>query len=284
MARDRLAANMPLTTRRIEKVTSRKQTKAPAATPRFKLNRALNRPSLSKAFQEKGRLQIPAILRRADAQALYQCLSERTQWGLLLGSGPGIGQNYISPEHCEVFTAAQHRTLHRMVHPFRRQAGGGSHLMGVRLIGHDAFDRQTDPSLLARFVDWLNSRVFLNFVRDITGDCDIRCVIAQAMRFTVDHFSSFHADSTDPHRQRSTCVFSLSPTWHPSWGGLLQFANQRGKPEDEFLPCFNSAVIFKSSLRHGVSVVTRQALIPRYSIAAISLAQEGRRSHIPRLF
>jgi SM-20-related protein len=246
---------MPVTTRGIEKATSRKRIKSPSDTSYFQLNRTLNRQSLSKAFRRKWRLQIPAILRRADAQALYECLSERAQWGLLLGSGPGIGQNYIAPEQCRAFTAAQHRTLHRMVYPFRRQ--GGSHIMGVRLIGHDSFDRQADPSLLARFADWLNSRVFLNFVCDITGDCDVHCVVAQAMRFTAGHFSSFHADSPDQDC-RATCVFNLSPGWQPSWGGLLQFA----------------VVIFKSSLRHGVSVVTPQAQTPRYSIAAVSRAQE----------
>lgn len=262
---------MLVITRRTGLSTFRQQTKNPTETPQFRLNRALERQSLSRAFRRKGRVQIPAILRPGDAQALYQCLSERTQWGLLVGSGPGIDQNYVSPEQCKIFTDAQHRTLHRMAHAFRRRSG--SHLMGVRLIGHDAFERANDSSLLARFTDWLNSRAFLNFIRDITGAPDIHHVTVQAMRFGADHFASYHADATAGDHQRATCVFGLSPAWQRSWGGLLQFANRHGKLQDEFIPRFNSMIVFEPSMRHAVSLVTRQAQIPRYSIAASLFAE-----------
>jgi SM-20-related protein len=265
--------NMPTIARRTDELVVRRQTARPSRARRFQLSRALDRKSLSRAFHRKGRLQVSAILRPSDAHALYQCLSKSTQWGLLLGSGPGIGQNYVSPEQCEAFTDAQYQTLHRMAHTFRGQ--GGSHLMGVRLIGQDAFDRQSDSSLLARFADWLDSRAFLNFVGDITGDCDIDRVSTQAMRFTVGHFSSLHADSTGEHDpQRVTCVFGFTPTWQRSWGGLLQFANKRGQLEDGFVPCFNSMTIFRSSLKHAVSVVTQRAQVPRYSIAASLFAEQ----------
>jgi hypothetical protein len=258
-------------TRRIAEAISRKKTKSLSETAQFQLNRALNCQSLVRAFQRKGRLQVPAILRREDAQALYRCLSERTQWGLMLRSGPGIGRRYASPEQCKAFTDLQHRTLHKMAHAFKRKEG--SHLMGVRAIGQDLFDRETDASLLSRFVDFLNSKAFLNFARDITGARDIRCVSAQATRFTEGHFCSFHVDAIEEDQQRATCVFSLSPTWQRSWGGLLRFANTHGKVEEVFVPCFNSMSIFRYSQKHAVSVVTRQAQMPRYSVAAALIAK-----------
>jgi Rps23 Pro-64 3,4-dihydroxylase Tpa1-like proline 4-hydroxylase len=167
-----------------------------------------------------------------------------------------------------------------MADRFRHRAG--SLLFGVRLLGHDAFERESDPSLLARFADWIDSKMFLNFVRDITDERSIQHASAQAMRFTTGHFSSVHTDATKSDHQCATCVFSMTPTWQRSWGGLLQFANKHGNIDDAFVPYFNSMTVFKSSLRHAVSVVTRQAQMPRYSIAASLLAdQQGRGANVP---
>src|SRR3954452_19015034 len=135
---------MLITAGPIDSSSYRQQAKKARETLRFKFNPALDRQSLSRAFRRDGRVQIPAILRPGDAQALYQCLSQRTNWGLLVGSGPGIDQNYVTPEQCNTFNDAQHRTLHRMAHAFRRRSG--THLMGVRLIGHDEFERANDNS------------------------------------------------------------------------------------------------------------------------------------------
>jgi SM-20-related protein len=144
--------------------------------------------------------------------------------------------------------------------------------MGVRPIAHDAFERALDTSLLARFVDFLNTETFLELVRDITGARDIRRVGAQATCFTAGHFFSCHADAEESDQQRATCVFSLSPTWQRSWGGLLQFTGTGGKIEDVFVPSFNSLSLFKYCQKHAVSVVAPHAKMARYSVAAALFA------------
>jgi SM-20-related protein len=237
----------------------------------FALSRIINCAYLHRVFRRQGRLQITSILRPEGARELHRCLSERTEWGLMLWSGPGIGRQYASPKQYQGFTEAQRRTLHDQAHTFKRLEG--SHLMGVRPIAHDAFDRQTDPSLLARFVDFLASESFLRFIRHITGAHDIQRVGAQATCFTEGQFISFHADANDNDHQRATCVFHLSPSWERSWGGLLQFTTSRGRVEEDFVPLFNSMSVFKYSQKHAVSVITPRAQLPRYAIAAALIAE-----------
>jgi hypothetical protein len=240
--------------------------------PKFQLSRLLQRHSLSKAYSRNGFVQIPSVLRQKDAQALYSCLTERTEWGILLGSGPGIGQQYASPEQCKTFTDTQYQTLYGLAYAFRHRPG--SHIAGARLIGHNAFDRASDPSLLARFADWLNTAAFLDFVGDVTGVRTLEQARVQATRLTSGHFYSSHTDAEDP--QSVTCVFSLAPHWQRSWGGLLRFGSQHRTLREGLSPQFNSAVVFSSSLRHAVSTVTRQAAAPRYSIAAALFSAQER--------
>lgn len=50
------------------------------------------------------------VLRPADAQALYQHLSQELEYGLILGTG--ARREYVCPERCKHPNAAQERALY----------------------------------------------------------------------------------------------------------------------------------------------------------------------------
>jgi Rps23 Pro-64 3,4-dihydroxylase Tpa1-like proline 4-hydroxylase len=96
---------------------------------------------------------------------------------------------------------------------------------------------------------------------------------AKATCFTAGHYFSWHAAADESDHQHATCVFSLSPTWRRSWGGLLQFPGGRGAANEVFLPTFNSMSLFRYTHKHAVSAVTRHAKMPRHAIAGALIAK-----------
>jgi Rps23 Pro-64 3,4-dihydroxylase Tpa1-like proline 4-hydroxylase len=62
-------------------------------------------------------------------------------------------------------------------------------------------------------------------------------------------------------------VFSATWGWHPDWGGLLQFYQEDGTPEDAWSPGFNTLSLFDTSYIHSVTYVTPFAQAPRLSLS-----------------
>jgi Rps23 Pro-64 3,4-dihydroxylase Tpa1-like proline 4-hydroxylase len=189
----------------------------------------------------------------------------------MLKGGPGIGRRYASPEQYSGFSPVQVQTLYTMAHTFGCERG--AHLHGVRPIALDAYTRSTDPSLLARFVDFCNTESFMGFARELTGADDICRVGAQATCFRAGHFFGFHADAEEEDQQRATCVFNFTPHWMAEWGGLLQFKNENDQITDVFSPSFNSLSVFGYSQDYAVSAVTPHCPASRYAIAVALMAK-----------
>jgi len=242
----------------------------PELSAHFELNRTLDRHRLNRLWRQYGRLQIPEILSPKGAQVVYECLAGNSKWGLMLGGGPGIGRRYATAEQCAGFTPTQLHTLHAMAHAFRGTPG--AHLHEVRPIATDEYDRASDPSLLARFVDFANTTVFLDFARELTGAIDICQVNAQATCFRPGHFFDFHTDAEVDDQQRATAIFYFTPRWQYDWGGLLQFRNERQEIVETFVPTFNSLAIFSCQQDHAVSAVGPTCRAPRFAIAAAIMA------------
>jgi Rps23 Pro-64 3,4-dihydroxylase Tpa1-like proline 4-hydroxylase len=154
-----------------------------------------------------------------------------------------------------------------MAHAFPGQRA--AHLHGVRPIASDGYDRVSDPSMLARFVVFLNTADFLDFARELTGATDICRVNAQATCFRPGHFFGFHTDAEVDDQQRATAIFCFTPHWQQEWGGLLQFKDDHHDEIAEiFMPTFNSLGIFSYQQDHAVSVVAPTCQAPRFAIAA----------------
>jgi hypothetical protein len=229
----------------------------------FKLDSTLDVPRLKTAFQRKGRLLIPRILQTSDAQRLYEHLSRDLDWGVTF-AGDGTHRYFLSPGQYKELDAAQEREVVAIAYESR--GSDGSHLFASRQVDGDTHTRASDHSLLARFVDFLNSSEFLDFSRYITGIDDLRSVSAAASCYRPGYFYAFHKDYTNSAQHLASFVFNLSPKWKHEWGGLLQFKDSEGCLEEAYLPRFNSLSMFLTSHEHAVSIVSPCAAAPRYAV------------------
>src|SRR5579871_4088026 len=68
----------------------------------------------------------------------------------------------------------------------------------------------------SRFVEFLNSPGFINFVEIVTGISGFHWVSGQVTCFRSGHFLNFHSDG---YGSKSIAyAFNLNPGWKPDWG------------------------------------------------------------------
>lgn len=130
----------------------------------------------------------------------------------------------------------------------------------------DIRQNPADFSLSQEVWKWLNSEDTLQGIRAMTGHQDISAANAQATRYYPGHFLTRHNDVNEHENRKVAYVLNFTPTWHPDWGGLLQFYHDTGNPKDTWVPIFNSMALFDVAHPHGVSYVAPFARNPRIAI------------------
>lgn len=150
-----------------------------------------------------------------------------------------------------------------------RQAAEGH---GFFYAKHQIQPNNDDTNLAQQFLRWLNSAELLSFIQTVTGATDIVRANAQATKYLPGHFLTRHNDVHTQQQRRVAYVFSLSPKWHPDWGGLLQFYEPSGRPLEAWCPSFNSLALFDVDHPHSVTYVAPFARAPRLSITGWFLA------------
>ena len=104
------------------------------------------------------------------------------------------------------------------------------------------------------------------FVEAVTGHRDIVYASMQATRYIPGNFLTRHNDVVEAEGRLIAYVFGLTSSWHPDWGGLLQFFTPDGKPTQVWTPTINNLVLFEVAQPHAVTYVTPFALAPRYAL------------------
>jgi Rps23 Pro-64 3,4-dihydroxylase Tpa1-like proline 4-hydroxylase len=117
-----------------------------------------------------------------------------------------------------------------------------------------------------RVQEFLNSREFLEFARDVTGMGDIAFADAQATLFRPGHFLTQHDDEVEGKNRRAAYVLSFTRRWRPDWGGILEFIDSDGHVAEGYTPRFNALNLIRVPQRHAVSYVVPWAVEGRYSI------------------
>lgn len=213
-------------------------------------------------FRKFTRLHIPGMLNQAGATRLYEHLARELEWSLAV-----LGDNGAFEVPPDKRREAPQRDRESAAYAYARAKKGFQFIYEYRNTANNTDERARDPSLLARFADFLNSPEVIGFMRRLTGFEDIAYANAMATRYQPGHFLTAHDDQTDHSRNRRVAfVYNLTPRWEPDWGGLLQFIDSDGHISEAYTPRFNAFNLFKVPQMHSVSFVAPYARAARYSI------------------
>ena len=147
-----------------------------------------------------------------------------------------------------------------------RQASDGFQYMFDYYSMLSAFhDKRNPDDFLNKMAEFIESEVFQDFCREITGFDDIQSADGQATRYRAGQYLTLHDDHFIKDR-RCAYVMNFTQAWRADWGGLLLFHNQDGDIEEGWTPQFNCLNLFAVPQQHSVSFVSPSAAAYRYAI------------------
>jgi len=115
-------------------------------------------------------------------------------------------------------------------------------------------------------VEWINSPIFIQLLRSVTGVSNIMAADAQATRYLPGHFLKRHNDQVANQSREVAYVLNLTKDWRSDWGGLLHFMDDRDRVTETYMPAFNTLTLFRVPMWHHVSYVSPAATEARYAI------------------
>lgn len=240
----------------------------PPETHVFEINPCHNAGQMQEIFGIKRRLHIAEFLDPTSAEALYHHLDEEVGWSTFLTSN---GRRYEAPPAIRrQHTSAQERELIDLAHASARRGGLAYVYDASGPLRRDPTMRGRDDSLLARFADFLNSSMFLTFVRRACGVEELACAAVQAVCLRPGHFVSFQEVPHGDGHQGKCCgvyAYNVTPEWKAEWGGLLELRGSEGHLVEAFAPCFNCLDVFACPQGHWVSAVAPFAGGPQYAVS-----------------
>lgn len=217
----------------------------------FQIGRHLDPAAIGPVFRRAGRLHAPDFLDAPGAAELHGALKSSTAWSrsLLLGDKPFI----VTPEEWDAMPADKRAEVEAGM---LAQARAGFHYAFQTWPVSDEVEagRRTGHPAEA-FYDFLNSPVFLDWIRATTGDDRAAYCDAQCTRYRPGDYLNGHTDEAEGKNRLFAYVMNLTPGWRVDWGGLLQFIDQDGHVAEAYTPAFNALNIFKVPRPHSVSLV-----------------------------
>lgn len=217
----------------------------------FEIGRHLDPARIGPVFRRAGRLHVPDFLDAPGAASLHEALAGSTPWSrsLLLGQSPFR----MTSAEWNALPDAQRTALETGM---REQARTGFHYAFDTWAVSDEIEagrRTAHPA--EAFYDFLNSPVFLGWIRATTGDDRASYCDAQCTRYRPGDYLNGHTDEADGKNRLFAYVMNLTPGWTVDWGGLLQFIDQDGHVAEAYTPAFNALNIFRVPTPHSVSMV-----------------------------
>lgn len=228
----------------------------------IRLNPALDALALKKEFAQKQRIHIPKILTEDSAERVYRSLAKEVDWHLVFNEGHKVHTLY--PEQVKAMTE-DHKQKVRQIVISQAQKGFQFLYNNYNIYDYYLNGKNTDH-LLHRFHEFLNSNVFLDFVRTLSGFETITFADSQATAYGPGHFLTMHHDEVPGKDRKMAYVFNFTPNWQMDWGGLLLFLGPDGNINGGFVPAFNALNMFAVPQDHAVSYVAPFAPAIRYSI------------------
>jgi Rps23 Pro-64 3,4-dihydroxylase Tpa1-like proline 4-hydroxylase len=219
--------------------------------PPFAFNPRLDLPLLAKGYALKGRLQVRDVFTEATAEAVLAMLERETPWGLAFNDGNRVVQ--LDAAQCARLSVADRQRIGAGVMEGARE--GYQFIYSLFPLLQAYFDPRAPRLPLFAVFEWLNSPVFLDFARRLTGLEGIVWTDAQATMFGAGQFLKYHTDETPSQQRLAAYVINLTKGWGRDWGGFLQFFDEKYDVEEALRPVFNAINIFTVPADHSVSVV-----------------------------
>lgn len=226
------------------------------------LNEDLDIDALAAEFRVDGRIRIRNFLQSDIADRIRDdCLPE-VPFELVYFDD---GRNRVAGEaEMAVLTEQQKKKLNKRI------MAAASQGMGFLYNGYMMKRARQGVSENLKFLhevfEYFNSDEMLAFINQVTARDDLKSADAQYTRYLPGHFLTRHRDEVQSKERRVAYVLGFSQSWHPDWGGLLQFYEEDGRPRDAWVPGFNSLSLFDIGHIHAVTYVTPFALEPRLSL------------------
>ena len=211
--------------------------------------------ALAARYGEDGRLRIEGALPPDTAKAMHETIANIPYALMVALQGQG---RVLNPADLSALSDAQHAQLQQEI--FAGAARGEGFVYEGHQIAGSPNEKLKD--ILAR----LNEPKTVERIRQLTGHEDITHADGQATRYRAGHFLTRHTDDPHDQQRRVAYVLSLTPQWHPDWGGLLQFYERNGTPRDAWSPGFNILSLFDVHHVHAVTYVAPFAPAPRLSV------------------
>lgn len=232
------------------------------SNPPVELNSALDREKIRARFDATGRAHIKDVLTDDAAQRFLTCLSTELPWRLAYNDGAKTLQ--LTREDIARMSPQELKQLEMGV--FER----ATRQFQYAYSDYPAAQTMNDPSEPNFYVHdvlrFLNSDLFLDFLRDVTGVDGKLFADGHATCFQPGHFLTIHSDRDTQERREIAYVFNMTSFWRPDWGGALQFFDDEFNIVESFAPRFNGLNIFKVPQAHAVSFVPPYATGRRYGM------------------
>lgn len=229
----------------------------------FRLSESLDPVSVvHRQFETRGHVHLPNVLRAEDAERIYRCLAEETEWNLVFNDRsrhidmPLPQLEALPPDKAD-----------RLQKAIFAQAQQGFQYCYHNYPVYDAYKAGINEGhLLHSFYEFLNGTPFLDFVRAATAFDDITFADAQATRYLPGHFLTTHDDTSEGKHRRAAYVFNFTREWSADWGGYLQLLDEAGHVRRGLKPSFNALNIIAVPQSHNVGFVAPFARGMRLSI------------------
>lgn len=216
------------------------------------LNPALDWGALAEEYRRDRRICIDNVLRTSVAERVRELCAEKVPFDYVYYID-GASRVASEEEMAALDPDRKAQISQTLMHNATRGIGFlyCSYLMSRRCRGADkALD------FLYDVYEFLNSRQMLAFVSAVSGRNDLARADGQYTRYSAGQYLTRHRDDIEGQARRLAYVFGFTRSWHPDWGGLLQFYEEDGTPRDAWMPAFNRLALFGTCHMHSVSYVT----------------------------
>lgn len=211
-------------------------------------------------YRDDSKVRIDDVFEKAFVEEVIQHIVRNIEFKNAFISQQQV--RMLSDAEIQAMPQEEQQKVFTEVH--QNASNGFGFLYGSHKVDKD-FDR-AKHQVITKVYDWLNAESTLESIRDILGDSSIVSANCQVTRYSQGQFLTRHDDVNAKEGRRVAYVISLTPDWHPDWGGLLQFYTKEGEPTNSFSPKFNSMTMFDVKHPHSVTYLAPYIKYYRYSI------------------